>query len=98
MFCYHYAQHYLHRASTPCTIFNYTQWEHCPTPPVDSSKTYLDKFAYFSGHNPIDLASYYKCTPSQIKKNMLTLTKLIYSNLFHNYPYRAITIGRQILI
>ncbi|XP_069065935.1 uncharacterized protein [Pleurodeles waltl] len=33
MFCYHYYRHhFIHRASTPKTIFNYTQRGHCTTP------------------------------------------------------------------
>lgn len=84
MFCYHhYAHHYLHRASTPRAIFNYTQWEHCPTPPSGSSKTYAQKYAYFSSNDPVDPESYYfKLFPSPAKKSMLTETTLIYSAHF----------------
>ncbi|KAJ1130259.1 hypothetical protein NDU88_008613 [Pleurodeles waltl] len=60
MFCYnYYGHHFIHKASSPKSIFDYVQWEHCPTPPQGSSKTYYDKFAYFSGHNHKNAKSYY---------------------------------------
>ncbi|XP_069076459.1 uncharacterized protein [Pleurodeles waltl] len=57
------AKHFIHRASSPKTVFNYAQWEHCPTPPQGGSKTYFERFAYFSGHNVKNAELYYFKVP-----------------------------------
>ncbi|KAJ1126722.1 hypothetical protein NDU88_005128 [Pleurodeles waltl] len=43
MFCYnYYGHHFIHKASSPKSIFNYVQWEHCSTPPqVPRKKQFL---------------------------------------------------------
>ncbi|XP_078540120.1 uncharacterized protein LOC144825109 [Lissotriton helveticus] len=84
MFCYnHYGNHYLHKSTQPRNVLNFNQWEHCATPPKGSSKTYFDKYSYFSGFNTSNAESFYfKLLNKTGVKTMLTNTKLIYSDSF----------------
>ncbi|XP_078497443.1 uncharacterized protein LOC144753732 [Lissotriton helveticus] len=84
MFCYnHYGNHYLHKSAQPRNVLNYNQWEHCATPPKGSSRTFYDKYSYFSGFNTSNAETFYfKLSNKTGTKTMLTNTKLIYPDSF----------------
>lgn len=82
MFCYQNCGHHLLlKASVLCPVYNYTQWEHCPTPPRKLKhlhKSLLIFLVLTYQNQPLTtIGLHHTC-----KENMLINSMLIYSASF----------------